>query len=222
MTYSAIILLGGNATRFGSDINKVYKLINNKAICAYSLDLFLSDCDCNEVIVVYNPKDKDILNELLINYPSVFKTIGGNKRSKSVLEGLKIATNDIVFVHDGARPNININDIKALKDAIKDCDAVALGVPVTDTIKRQSAEKVETVSRDNLYAIQTPQVSNRNLLLSALTEINDDIDITDDLMALERYHNCKCKIVLGSKTNIKVTTEEDYQYLKYLMGDRNV
>lgn len=222
MIYSAIILLGGKSTRFGGSLNKVYQLVNNKPIASYSIDLFLADKDCKEVIVVYNKEDSDIINNILTNYPNVLKTIGGNKRHLSVLEGLKLATSDYVLVHDGARPNITQLMIDSLKKELENCDAVSLATAVTDTIKKVTVNTFETINRNDLYAVQTPQGSKRDLLLNALLKVKDDDEITDDLMAIEKYSSVVPKIVLGSKLNIKITTEEDYEYIKFIMGDKDV
>ena len=222
MKYSAIILLGGKSTRFGGDLNKVYYLINNKPIFCYSLELFLNDKDCNEVIIVYNQEDSEILTQILSKYPQVLKTIGGSMRYLSVAAGLKLATSEYVLVHDGARPNINKQMIDDLKQGLIGCPSVSLGVPVTDTIKKVSGNSFETIDRSNLYAVQTPQGSKKELLEKALNLVSDKDNITDDLMAIEKYSNVVPKIILGSKTNIKVTTFEDYQYVKILMGDKNV
>lgn len=222
MKYSAIILLGGKSTRFGGEQNKVYYRINNKPIFCYPLELFLSDKDCFEVIVVYNFEDLDILNNILKDYPNVIKTVGGSMRHLSVLEGIKKANCNYVLVHDGARPNINLKMLNDLKDELAKSDAVSLGVRVTDTIKKVTSENIETVDRSNLFAVQTPQGCVKNILMDALSKVKLDDNITDDLMAIEKYTNAVSKIIIGSKENIKVTTLEDYRYVKFLMGDKNV
>lgn len=222
MNYSAIIMLGGKGTRFGGDINKVYYLINNKPLFCYPLELFLNDPDCKEVIVVYNREDEETITKILLNYPTVLKTIGGSQRYQSVLEGLRLSTSEYVLVHDGARPNINSKMIEDLKEALSVSDAVSLGVAVSDTIKKVTENGVETIARDSLYAIQTPQGANRKILLEGLLNVKPEDNITDDLMVIEKYSNVIPKIVLGDKHNIKVTTKEDYQYIKFLMGDKDV
>ena len=222
MNYSAIILLGGKSTRFGHDLNKVYYLINDKPIFCYSIDLFLNDCDCQEIIVVYNKDDESILKKYLENYPNVLTTIGGKLRYQSVLEGLKLATKEYVLVHDGARPNVSMEMLENLKESLLKNHAVSLGTHVTDTIKKVTNSSFETIDRDSLYAVQTPQGCKRNLLMGALSKVKDTDNITDDLMAIEMYTDIVPSIVLGSRNNIKVTTYEDYLYLKCLMGDKNV
>ena len=222
MKYSAIILLGGKSTRFGGDLNKVYYCINQKPLFCYPLEVFLNDLDCSEVIVVYNQQNEELVSEILKKYPTVKKTIGGVMRYQSVLEGLKLANSEYVLVHDGARPNISVKMVNDLKEALKTNEVVSLGTLVTDTIKKVTSESFETINRDNLYAVQTPQGSNKKILFEALSKVRTEDNITDDLMAVEKYGNIMPKIILGEKTNIKVTTIEDYQYIKFLMGEKNV
>ena len=222
MKYSSIILLGGKSTRFGKEVNKVYYKINNKPIFCHSLEAFLNDQDCEEIIVVYNEEDYEILKEMLLPYPNVLMTVGGKMRHLSVAEGLKLAKCEYVLVHDGARPNINQKMIDDLKEALRNSLCASLGVLVTDTIKKATDNSFETIDRNNLYAVQTPQGSKRDLLIEALSFVKEEDNITDDLMAIEKYTNVLPKIVIGSKNNIKVTTYEDYQYVKFLMGDKNV
>ena len=220
MKYSAIILLGGSSTRFSQDgTNKVYLMIGGKPLFQYSIDAFLSDEDCQEIIIVYNEKDLNILKSYLKN--DVKLVSGGINRYDSVLNGVKAASCTYVLVHDGARPNINLTLINRVKEGFKHSECVSLGVPVSDTIKKVD-NGIKTISRENLYYMQTPQGSNREALIGVLNKIKEEDKITDDLMAFEKYSSIVPYIVLGDKNNLKVTTIEDYDYLKFLMEKKNV
>ena len=222
MKYSAIVLLGGSSRRFqNKGINKVYLPISDKPLFIYSVDLFLSDKDCNQVIVVYNKDDYDLVNTYLKN-KNVCLVEGGTERYLSVLNGLKIANEDYVLVHDGARPNINLDLINRVKDCLTKAHCVSLGVRVKDTIKSCTNGVVTTIPRDNLWYMQTPQGSYRLDLIKALEQVKESDNITDDLMAFEKYSNEKPLIVEGDEKNIKITTISDYEYVKYLMEKKNV
>ena len=219
-TYSAIILLGGSSTRFNNQINKVYLKINEKPVFLHSVDTFLKDPDCDEIIIVYNKDDFELLKSFNLDN-NIILTPGGNERYESVLCGALKAKNTYVIVHDGARPNINQELINRVKEELNNSYCVSLGVPVTDTIKKVD-ERVETISRTNLYYMQTPQGSNKDALINVLKKIKEEDEITDDLIAFEKYSDINPHIVLGDKNNIKITTYEDYEYVKFLMEKKDV
>ena len=222
MKYSAIVLLGGSSSRFhGDGTNKVYLEINKKPLFLYSVEAFLNDSDCEEVIVVYNKKDESIINKYVDNN-KIITTLGGKERYESVVSGLKLARCTYVLVHDGARPFINQELISRVKEGLTKSRSVSLGIPVTDTIKKVEDGVVTTILRDNLYQMQTPQGSTRDDLVKVLSMIKKEDNITDDLMAFEKYSDINPLIVLGDKKNIKITTVEDYEYMKYLMEKKNV
>ena len=221
MKYSAIVLLGGSSTRFPNDINKVYLLINNKPVFLYSVEAFLSDNDCDEIIIVYNEKDKDIINKY--NFDKRIKIVpGGSERYLSVLNGLNVVKNTYVLVHDGARPNINLDLINRVKEGLLKSKSVSLAVNVSDTIKKRTNDSIETIDRDDLYYMQTPQGSDTNALKLVLSKIKKEDKITDDLMAFEKYSDVVPLLVIGDKKNIKITTQDDFEYMKYLLENKNV
>lgn len=219
MNYSVILLIAGKGKRCNLDYNKVFFELNDKALFLYALDVFMKDTKCNEIIIVYNENDLSILKEYLKDYNDerIQLVAGGKERQNSVLNGLMLVTSEYVLVHDGARANINQDLIERVLDGFKDSDVVSLGLNVTDTIKKVSS-KVETIDRDSLYFVQTPQGAKTNVLIRCIQKANeDDVLVTDDLMAVELYSNVVPKIVLGEKSNIKVTTLEDLSLLKYYM-----
>ena len=128
-----------------------------------------------------------------------------------------LVTSEYVLVHDGARANINQELIDRVLNGFNESDVVSLGLNVTDTIKKVG-EKIKTVDRSNLYFVQTPQGAKTNVLIRCIQKANEDeVLVTDDLMAVELYSAVKPKIVDGEKSNIKVTTQEDLSLLKYYM-----
>ena len=140
---------------------------------------------------------------------------GGSERYKSVLNGIKNVNTEYVLVHDGARPLISQSMIDDLLEELKYSECVSTGLPITDTIKKIDENgNITTISRDSLYSVQTPQGSKTEMLKSALENVKDTDNITDDLMAIEKYTNITPKIVIGSKRNIKVTTIEDIELVK--------
>ena len=136
-----------------------------------------------------------------------------------LVNGLKHLSSDCnkVIVHDGARPNIDIETIKKAIEESNTYRSLSVGVKVTDTIKKVDEGHCETIARDNLYYMQTPQISDKDLLIDVLNKVKKEDNITDDLMAIEKYSNVIPHITIGSSTNIKLTKQEDLDYLTYLL-----
>lgn len=142
--------------------------------------------------------------------------VGGEERWQSVLLGAKVATTDILLIHDAARPNIDIDDILQVYNASINNDAVCLGVKVKDCIRYQDQE-TNTLERSNLWQIQTPQGVNRKMLIEGL-ENKKYSHYYDDCEVLEKNFKTKVYIVEGKYNNIKVTTDDDIDYIKYLLN----
>jgi 2-C-methyl-D-erythritol 4-phosphate cytidylyltransferase len=134
---------------------------------------------------------------------------GGATRSASVRAGLAAVpeTADVVVVHDAARPLATVGLFEAVIRAVRDGAAAAVpGVPVADTIKRVSGERVlDTVPRADLVAVQTPQAFASAALRVAHATAADD---TDDA-ALVEAHGGSVVVVPGDPRNVKVTSASD-------------
>ncbi len=135
--------------------------------------------------------------------------LGGRRRQDSVAEGLKhLAGCDWVVIHDGARPLVTVELIERGLEAARETGAAVAAVPVTDTIKvsDEGSNVHETLPRQNLWAIQTPQVFSIEIITRAYK--NADEDVTDSSSLVERL-GYKVKIFTGAYENIKVTTPAD-------------
>lgn len=219
----AIALSGGRGSRMGSDIPKQYMEINGYPLIYYSLKVF-QDSFIDEIVLVCGSGDEDYCKREIVekyDFTKVSKIVtGGKERYHSVANGLNaIDTCDIVFVHDGARPLITDDILKnALEETLKH-KATVVAVPAKDTIKISDDRGFakETPNRNNVWIMQTPQTFIYNDIRDAynkLLESEDDIKkrgiaITDDAMVMEFFGNSNVKFVMGSYSNIKVTTPED-------------
>ena len=147
-------------------------------------------------------------------------TAGGARRQDSVASGLKSLDRcDIVMVHDGARPLVDLDMISRGLEAVTETGAASAAVPVTDTIKTAGADMVVsgTLDRSSLWSAQTPQVFRAALLAEAHRAVADDV--TDDATMVEALGG-KVKLFLGSYENIKVTTPEDISLAKAILEAR--
>ncbi len=208
-----------------SDINKQYILLKEKPILAYTIEKFDNNEYIDEVIVVARKEEKEYChNEVVKKYG--FKKVtniveGGAERQDSVYKGL-LAVNGlchIVLIHDGARPFIRDKDIiNSINGAIKH-KACVIGTPVKDTIKTVDVDKdiIDTPNRNTLWAVQTPQSFDYDIILEAYQEaINNKITATDDSSLVEKL-GYKVKIIEGSYSNIKITTPEDLKLAELLL-----
>ena len=220
---SAIVLAGGRGKRMGSVQSKQYIDLNGKPILYYTLKQFIANKLIDYIILVV-PEDEIgyCKNKVLNKYGlKVDKLVsGGKERQDSVYNALsQLENSDIVLIHDGARPFVSH---KIINDAVKYAEvykAAAPGVMPKDTIKVKGENNfsVETLMRNNLVAIQTPQAFEFNLIYNCHKEVKKrGIAVTDDTSVVEFFGN-KVYIYEGNYTNIKITTPEDLALAKYLV-----
>lgn len=149
--------------------------------------------------------------------------VGGASRAESVLRGIRETDPDaaLIAIHDGARPLVS----QALLDAViaraEESGAAAPAVPVKDTIKRAVGHVVEsTPDRSELFAVQTPQVFDADLIRGALARaLEEGAELTDDCSAVERM-GMKVSLTEGDYMNLKVTTPEDMVLAEALLDWR--
>jgi 2-C-methyl-D-erythritol 4-phosphate cytidylyltransferase len=136
---------------------------------------------------------------------------GGPERQYSVYQGLLAANTEWVLIHDGVRPFVTEERVRACYEAAVQQGASVLAVPVKDTIKQvnEAGMIVHTPDRRSLWAIQTPQAFRRSDVLRAHEQaVQDQVVGTDDAMLVERL-GIGVHVVEGEYTNIKITTPED-------------
>ncbi|MCX5751429.1 MAG: 2-C-methyl-D-erythritol 4-phosphate cytidylyltransferase [Candidatus Saganbacteria bacterium] len=208
MKTSVIITAGGYGKRMGSPSGKQFLEIAGKPILEWTISAFLAIKEINEVIVVINKEDFDKLKHLKVKLAEA-----GERRQDSVYNGLQKVTEgcDIVVIHDGARPLVTSQLIRASIAGAALHGASVVAVSVKDTIKEVSAEGfiLNTADRSLLWAAQTPQTFKYHLIKEAYEKAKSDgFFVTDDASLVERL-GYPVKIVEGSYENIKVTTPED-------------
>lgn len=213
----AIILAAGQGKRMQSKIQKQYMELQGYPILYYSLKQFEKSV-VDEIILVVGAGEESYCRENIVkkyNFQKVSDIIsGGKERYESVYFGLSaISEADYVLIHDGARPFLNQKIIECSIEGVKKHQACVVGMPVKDTIKivDEKAFAVETPKRESLWLVQTPQSFEYSLVKEAYNKMMEaeDNTVTDDAMVVERYENCKVKMLYGSYENIKITTPED-------------
>ena len=214
---TAIILAAGKSTRMGGGVDKAFLSLVNKPVVAWSLVAFERCAEIDRIILVVR-KEQLLASKAVAKMFGISKldkiVAGGSKRQESVAAGLAACDIDTrhVVIHDAARPCVRSELIAEVVDQAKRQGAVAVGRPVTDTIKMcaKGSTVTETVPRDKLWAVQTPQAFQLKVLKAALAKLEPRQEVTDDCQAVELAGGT-VKIVESLLPNFKITTVEDLQ-----------
>lgn len=210
--FSVIITAGGTSSRYGNK-NKLLELIDDKTVIEHTVSAFLGFEEVTEIIIPTNQSIRDEIKHLLTD--SRIKIVeGGDSRQKSVYKGLQEVTNDYVIIHDGARPLVQEGVIAQAMDLVKIKNAVSVMTKTTDTIKEvdEKGRIIKTIDRSKLYNTQTPQAFKTDLIKDAHEKLKD-YNFTDDASMLEELDK-DVYIIIGSYTNIKITTKSDLDFAK--------
>ena len=211
-----VIVAAGTGSRMNMGINKQFIKLEGKEIIAYTIEKFYSNSNIEDIVVVVKEDEseffkKDILDKY--NFKNIKIAYGGKERQDSVYNRLKLLDEkcDVVLIHDGARPFVSHKIIDKSIEEAKEHKAIVVGVPVKYTIKVIDNDKniVDTPNRSVLWAVQTPQTFDYNILIDAYKDaFKNEFYGTDDAMLVERI-GYKVKMLEGSYNNIKITTQED-------------
>lgn len=211
--YTALVVAAGSGSRVGLGYNKLlYKFENGRTILEETVQIFMKDERCKQVIVVSSGDDMETFTKLCSAGKVVF-VLGGATRQQSVYNGLKAVKEDYVLIHDGARPWLSVECIDRVLKTLETEKACLLCVPVKDTIKEvKDGYIAQTYKRSDLKQAQTPQAFSTSLVLSAYKKaMEQGIEATDDAQVIELCTDVRVKEVEGCYENIKVTTMEDIQ-----------
>lgn len=224
MRITAIIPAAGSGTRFDKFKNKLLENINGIPVIVRTLLTISSINSINNIIICSSEELVSEITAIVKKYDfdkQIDIITGGETRQESVFKGLIAAEKfepDLVLIHDAARPLI-LKEI--IENAIKCASikgAAIVAVPAKDTIKRvdiNSNKIIETLNRDELWNIQTPQVFNFKNLFKA-HEMFEKMNLTDDSALIEKA-NIPAYVVMGNYSNIKITTKEDILFAEILL-----
>lgn len=212
----AVVLAAGHGERMGLKGNKVYLPLGGMPVLRHSLLLLGNDQAISGLIVVCAKEELALAQAAAegINCPVQY-AYGGDTRQRSVCNGLALLPGEsIALIHDGARPFLTGELVaRCIASAWEHGSGVA-ALPVTDTIKSTVSAVAQTVDRTQLLAMQTPQCFTTALIKDALADAEKGgATMTDDASALERA-GVAVHYVQGSRNNLKLTTQEDYELAK--------
>ncbi len=222
---TAIIVAAGSSQRMGFD--KLFALLGEKPVIAHTLDAF-ERAECVDEIILVGRDDR--LTELreLVRRTEVKKVShvvsGGVHRQDSVRAGLKLLAPDAryVAVHDAARPLITSQQIGRVFADCRVHGAAALAERITDTLKRgdENCFVCGGVDRAGLYAMQTPQIFSRDLLMDAYDAVAaNKLSITDEVSAVEHL-GAKVLLVPNDQFNLKITFPRDLLLAESFLSQR--
>lgn len=219
---TAIIVAGGSSRRMGFD--KTFAALDGQPVLVHSVAAFEAAPRVHDIIVVARAERLEELRGLFEaqHFTKLRAVIaGGARRQDSVSEGLRHVGGDREFiaVHDAARPLVTPAQIERVHEAAQRHSAAALAAPVTDTLKRADAERLvtESVEREGLFAMQTPQIFARDLLAAAYKQVADEeITITDEVSAVERLGR-KVVLVPSDDFNFKITFPVDLELAELVL-----
>ena len=230
MKTAAVIVSAGKGHRLPGERKKQFLSLGGKPILCHTLDPFEACPYIDYIHLVVGQEDMTYtLREIVeaYGYRKISQIVpGGKLRQESVKNGIDALPGevDIVAIHDGVRPFVTQKMIEASIQGARQFKAVVLAMPAKETIKMAGPDRtvLNTLDRESLWLIQTPQTFQVDLIRQALHKATEDGFIgTDDASLVERIGG-KVHILPGSYTNIKITTPEDLLLASLLLQRRGL
>ncbi len=215
---TAIIAAAGKSERMGAGTDKAFLNLGPKPVIAWSLLAFEGCSDVDQIVLVVR-KDQIVGAKAVVRMFGISKVravvAGGPRRQVSVMNGLKEVDSDtrIVVIHDGARPCVTPATISETIKLARRTGAAVVGRRRWDTGKvgEKGSTIQRTEDRSKLWAVQTPQAFNAQLIRRAYAEVEKrKAEVTDDASAVELLGE-PVKIYETDLPNLKITTVEDLQ-----------
>ena len=219
MKTGCVVVAAGRGKRAGLTYNKAFYPLAGRSVLSRTLDALFHSGEIDEIILVLHGDDLSLYEETICREgacPLVKNVVlGGETRRDSVYAGLKALSKDtdIVLVHDAARPFVSKEIIQNVKRDARSFGSGVISCAVTDTVKRISPDGAarETVDRNVLRTVQTPQAFDYQKLLRAHETMPFDEGATDDAYLFEKAYGCVHLSEAGSaRGNTKLTTPEDF------------
>ncbi|MDK2848296.1 MAG: 2-C-methyl-D-erythritol 4-phosphate cytidylyltransferase [Desulfuromonadales bacterium] len=217
MSNHVLIPAAGMGRRMGASVNKQYLPLGDRPVLSHTIALFDRHPNIDHIFVICPETEIPLCRREVIE-PFGFTKVrplvaGGAERQDSVRNGLmacQAGEQDIVLIHDGARPLLSPELIDPAIDAARRHGAAIVGVPVKDTIKLVSGGMIDTTpDRRLLWQAQTPQCFRFGLIRDAhVKAVQENYRGTDDASLIEWLGN-PVAVIEGNYRNIKITTPED-------------
>ena len=225
MFVSAIVVAGGSGKRMGAGLEKPLVEVCGVPMVFYSLEALGSCAEVSEIVLVLFEGWKERLESLgrAAQFPKLTRIVdGGPRRQDSVFNGLLACDGraEVIVIHDAARPLLQSEWVASGIKRLEACAGAIYAAPVTDTMKRAAPDGTvrETVTRENLYAVQTPQVFKKGWLLKAHEHARAEGLVATDDAALVEGIGGRIRILPGHPWNLKVTFQSDLVVAEALLS----
>lgn len=217
MKHILIIPASGSGLRFGSKTPKQFLKIEGKEILAHTIEKFHSVKLIDEIHIAAQADNFERIKKIISknNFTKVKSIVeGGETRQASVfnaLNSISSGKNDIILVHDAVRPFLSKKLILSLTAECRKCGGVIPGIKISDTVKKADEKGFiqKTLSRENLWTVQTPQVFRYDIIKNSFDKAVKKNYIGTDEAAVVEFAGYPVKIIPGEKGNIKITHKED-------------
>jgi 2-C-methyl-D-erythritol 4-phosphate cytidylyltransferase/2-C-methyl-D-erythritol 2,4-cyclodiphosphate synthase len=203
-----ILVAAGKGARIGGETPKQYRLLGGKAVLLRTIEATLTETRIDETIIVVAEGDAYI-SDIIKSFKNIRTVTGGATRTASVKAGLKaLADNspDYVLIHDGARPFVPREVIAGVIEALGNSPAAAPALPIADALKSLAGESVD---REQLRRVQTPQGFHFGEIWKAFSALPDDASLADDIEVAQAA-GLNIAFTKGDPNNFKVTYPEDF------------
>jgi 2-C-methyl-D-erythritol 4-phosphate cytidylyltransferase/2-C-methyl-D-erythritol 2,4-cyclodiphosphate synthase len=225
MSYSVVIVAAGSGERAGPGGPKQWRKVGGRPVARWSLETFLKH-GAAQVVVVVPPGDEGRADQAFAGLAGWTLVHGGATRTLSVRAGLAALSgdrDDVVMIHDAARPFVTPAQIDALIAALETADGALPALPVADTLKRRAtgSPDVTTAPREGLWRAQTPQAFRAGAIMAAYAACPADAAPTDDAAVVER-HGGKVVLTAGDPMLFKLTYPEDFAMAEAMIAATRV
>jgi len=215
MNDTVIIVAGGIGLRMENAIPKQFMLLKGKPVLMHTIEKFIEFDNSLDIIVTLPSNQTQAWINLCEQYKFKYKhsvVVGGSARFHSVCNALgKVsAASEIIAVHDGVRPLVNIETIRKCFDLAREKGVAVPILQIDESIRKIHATTSEPVNRDAIYIVQTPQVFQRDIIMQAYCqeytpEFTDDASVVGKMGFMLNFTD-------GHRENIKITFPKDIAF----------
>ncbi len=206
---AALIVAAGQGVRSGGDVPKQYRRIGGRAVLAHAVDALADHPAIDRLQVVIGAGHDDFYADAVGDRALPPPVTGGATRRDSVIAGIQAVDADIVLIHDAARPFLPAAVVDRLIAALDVSDGAVPALAVADTLAKGDGLLGDTVARDGLYRVQTPQAFRRDAILAAHGAWDAGREATDDAQ-VARAAGLSVAIVDGDPALDKLTFAADF------------
>lgn len=218
----AVIVAGGKGLRMGNAVPKQFLPLAGKPVLYHTIKAF-ADAYADMKLVLVLPEEQLSYAQIVLQaFPDridITIVTGGETRFHSVQNGLRAVSEDaVVFVHDGVRPLVSTELIRACYEQAVEKGSAIPATAVTDSMRMVDGEGSRPVNREYMRSIQTPQTFRADILLPAFEQEYTDA-FTDEATVVEAYGE-EIYLIEGEKKNIKLTTPEDMVIAEMVLKEK--